>query len=145
MSTQKLSISIDPSVVEEIDARVDPDSLRGERSTVISRDLERYYAALKDARRRLRDTLSPAELSAVLDNCNGVLWTADTLQLLWANVQDGIAEGLAEKWEIDGATLVTKLQALSYAESCALIDAAERWWRKVGAGENPDIKEALRS
>jgi hypothetical protein len=70
-------------------------------------------------------------LSAILDNCNGVFWTSDTLSLLWANVEDGLQDEFAEKWKIDGKALVKKLKSLSYLETAALGDAAERSWKRV--------------
>ena len=38
-----------------------------------------------------------------------------------------------------------KLAALSYADKLAIVDASERWWNRVGAGEqNINTMEALR-
>lgn len=143
MPLEKVSITLRDSALTEVDKRGE----RGEanRSGVISRDLERYYAALACARQSLRDKLNEAEMSAILDNLNGV-WMAEpvSIRLIYANVADGIElEGLDKKWKIDGAAMVEKLKALSFAESCALADAAERWWNRVAQGEEMAFADAL--
>ncbi len=141
MPVNKISITIG-DVLSEIDARGERGSAN--RSGVINRDLERYYEILKYGRQSLRDRLSEGEVSAILDNLNGC-WLAEpvSIRLIYANVADGLEDGLAEKWQIDGPELVQKLKNLSFAESCALADAAERWWNRVANGENPGSDEAL--
>lgn len=142
MASSKISISLRSSTLDEIDNRGE----RGEanRSGVIDRDLTRYYEVLKYGRQSLREKLSTAEVSAILDNLNGV-WLSEPLsiRLIYANFADGLEEGLAEKWKIDGPALVEKLKNLSFAESCALADAAERWWNRVSSGKQPNFGEAL--
>ncbi len=143
MPLDKISITLRDLVLAEIDSRGE----RGEanRSGVITRDLDRYYESLRRARISLRDIFSEAELSAILDNLNGV-WHAEpfSISLIYANVADGIElEGLDKKWKVDGKALIEKLRDLSFTESCALADAAERWWNRVAAGEQPKFKEAL--
>lgn len=129
---EKLSITIDSELLPELDARGE------ERSGVIRTDLGRYYRLLADARTRLRDLLTSAELSAVIDVQNGH-WYADILYAdeIWANVEDGCRlEGLAEKWQIDGPALVEKLKRLPLLEVHALADATVRFWHRVGQGES---------
>jgi hypothetical protein len=129
---QKLSISLDERLLPELDARGE------ERSAVLSRDLARYYALLREARAQLRERLTPGELSAVIDVLNGHLFSPDILRgiEIWANVEDGCRlDGLDRKWEIDGAALVEKLKGLSLPEVHTLADATERFWHAVGAGE----------
>jgi hypothetical protein len=143
MSVEKLSITLRESVLKEVDSRGE----RGEanRSGVISRDLDRYYESLKRVRAELRKKLSDAEMSAILDNLNGV-WMAEpvSINLLYANVEDGIKlEGLDKKWKIDGPALIEKLRSMSFIELCAITDAAEKWWTRVANGEQPKFNEAL--
>lgn len=142
MPANKISITIG-DVLSEIDVRGERGAAN--RSGVINRDLERYYEILKYGRQSLRDRLSDSEISAILDNLNGC-WLSEpvSIRLIYANVQDGLEDGLAEKWQIDGPALVQKLKNLSFAESCALADASERWWNRVANGENPGFNEALR-
>lgn len=141
MPANKISITIG-DVLSEIDARGERGAAN--RSGVINRDLERYYETLKYGRQSLRDRLSTGEVSAILDNLNGC-WLAEpvSIRLIYANVADGLDDGLAEKWNIDGPALVRKLKNLSFAELCALADAAERWWNRVANGEQPSSEEAL--
>ncbi len=142
MASNKLSISIMAKTLNEIDSRGERGAAN--RSGVIDRDLTRYYEILKYGRQSLRDALSVAEISAILDNLNGV-WLSEpvSIRLIYANFADGLEEGLAEKWKIDGPALVEKLKSLPFDELCALADAAERWWNRVANGEQPSFGEAL--
>lgn len=144
MAYEKISITLDGSTLESVEERRESAESR-DRATAIGRSLDRYFEALRVARQSLRDNLSEAEISAVLDNLNGC-WMAEpvSIRLLWANVADGMEEGgLAEKWKINGPALVTKLKAMSFIEACALVDASERWWNRVAREENPSFGEAL--
>jgi hypothetical protein len=137
---QKLSISLDAALLPELAARGE------ERSAVLSRDLARYYALLREARVALRERLTPAELSAILDVQNGHWYRPGLLDAgeIWANVEDGCRlDGLDKKWGIDGAVLVEKLKVLSPIEVHALADATERFWESVSRDEKPEIERAL--
>ena len=93
-------------------------------SLVARRDLERYYYLL----RRALPTFTEPEASLIVDACNGWLIEPHTAPLLWAEVDDAIRmDGLAEKWGVDGASLVARLRALTPFESLAVADAAERF------------------
>ena len=128
----KLSITIQPDVLASIDERAD------NRSEQINSDLTRYYRLVAEARASLRTLLSPAELSAIIDVQNGH-WYAPRLshQEITANIDDACRlDGLAEKWRIDGATLVAKLMPLDLWQITALCDATERLWHGVGEGDH---------
>lgn len=145
MPARKLSITMPEDVYADLELRLSYGQEGEENvSGAISRDLERYYAALERARKSLREKLSTAEVSAVLDNLNGV-WHAEpfSIGLIYANVADGLEDGLAEKWKIDGPALVAKLKALSFSESAALVDCAERWWNRVANQEKPGFDGAI--
>ena len=109
------------------------------------RDLGRYQEALRLARAELRDKLTTAELSAVLDVLNGHWFLGpDSAAYIHLEVEDGIRlNGLDEKWQINGPYLIGLLANLTFIESCALADAAERWWARVGQGEHLSPDEAL--
>jgi hypothetical protein len=122
---------LDPIVVDELNRR--QDVVPGH---ALNRDLSRYYTALRQARAELREKLSGAELSAVLDVLNGH-WFAEAGSVAYIALEVADAcrlNGLDEKWQINGPYLVGLLQALTYIEAAALADAAERWWARVGAG-----------
>lgn len=143
MKTVKTSINLKESVFDAVEGRGD----RGEanRSGVISRDLERYYDALRRGRADLRDRLSKAEISAIIDNFKDQsLLEHFATRLIYARVADMIElNGIDEKWGIDGKNMVEKLRGLSFIESCALVDAIERHYHRVAKGEKPKIAEAL--
>lgn len=110
----------------------------------LRRDLTRYHELLQRERRSLRDLLTPNEQALIVDFCNGTFWDAGSIPLLWASAEDAVRlDGLDGKWRVDGPALVAKLKALSYAGSAALIDAAERFWGRVSAGEQPDPRKLL--
>ncbi|MDE1904938.1 MAG: hypothetical protein KGH75_00625 [Rhodospirillales bacterium] len=101
------------------------DQTRGAISMVARRDMERYYALLA----RTCPTFALNEACLIMDVMNGCIVTPETMQLLWANVDDAIRlDALDHKWNIDGAALVARLRALPYAECVALVDAVERAW-----------------
>lgn len=121
----------DTGLSHEVARRVDG---RHSRNEVARRDLERYYAVL----RRSLPTFDRQEALAILDATNGTAFDPTTVGLLWADVDD--AEGLGEKWGIDRHALVARLRGLTYAESMALVDAAERFW---SYGKDADTDLAL--
>ncbi len=139
MPVSKFSISLFSDAVAEIEKR------EGDRSSIVNTSLERYFAILSRARRRLADLLSDQEMGLILDVLNGTLFS-DTisLQLVYGEIEDSLPDGYAEKWEVDGPALVEKLRTLTYPENVALVDAVERWWSRVAAGEQPGHGEALK-
>ncbi len=140
MPMQKFNISMPDHVFEQVTARGE------QRSTVIGRDLDRYYEALKDTRRQLVKKFSDEEIGLILDNLNGTLMGETFgVRLIYANVEDAITyESIDAKWGVDGDALVEKLKALTFAENATLADAAERWWNRVAAGEEVTPADALR-
>jgi hypothetical protein len=139
MPADKLSITIPPETVAAMRER--GDNLSG----AIARALERYLEMLSRERVALRALLSDAELSLVLDAMNGI-YMLDQHSPAWIGyeVADAIKLNQADKkWGVDGPALNSKLAGLSYPASCALADVAERFWRRVGSGENPKPSEAL--
>ena len=142
-NAQKMSITLAPSAAAEIAARR---ARGGNNSGVISATIDRYAAVLAEARRTLRDKLRVAEVSACLDALNGYLTIEPrTVALVSAEIRDAIlGDDLGPKWGIDPDTLIATLDGLTFAEQMSLVDAAERWWMRVGAGENPEPREALR-
>lgn len=84
--------------------------------------------------------LSGAEWRAVFDVLNGVLFDPpEMIRYLPQEVADALADGLAEKWQVDGAGLVAKLSAASLGELMAVADASWVFWSAVGRGEEPPI------
>lgn len=127
-----ISITIEPSVLAWIDERAD------NRSEQVNGDLTRYYRILAEIRPALRERFSPAELSLILDACNGWMMDFAAPAYLWMEVADSIRlNGIDEKWEIaDGADLVQRIHNLSPLESIALADAVARWWHAGGEGDH---------
>lgn len=140
MPVKKFSISLFDQVYSQVIERGE------QRATIINRDLERYYEALKDTRRLLSQKFDAKELGLILDNLNGTLMGETYgVRLIYANVEDAITyESIDRKWGVDGDALVVKLKALSFVENAALADAAERWWNRVAAGEAPEPGDALK-
>lgn len=143
MPVDKFPISINPELSLEIERR----NAGENRSGAISKMLSRYLYVLADARRRLRDEFSEGEISLILDALNGIgHFDVHAPSFVNAEIADAISlDQLDAKWKVDGPALVAKLNALSYADKLAIVDASERWWNRVGAGEqNLSPVEALR-
>ena len=140
MPVTKLSISLPPDLVAELDARGD------ERSSTLSRTIERYLALLAASRRRLAELLTDQEVGLICDILNGTLFAEPfSVQMLDREVADSLIDGYAEKWAVDGPALVEKLRGLTYIDQMAMVDAVERWWERVGRGESKlSPSEALR-
>jgi hypothetical protein len=106
-------------------------------SDVAQRDLKRYYALLALGLSSVH--LNQGEAGLIVDALNGTLVELSTAQLLWAEIQDSLEDGLAEKWGVDGPTLVEKLRDYSLAQTLAIVDAVERFW---GASHHIESTEA---
>ncbi len=139
MVVSKQSVSLAPEILAAMQARSE-----GNLSGTISKHLSRYIEALRRERTALRDQLSAEEIGLLCDVCNGSLFEAHTIPLLYAEVKDSLADGYAEKWQVDGPALVTKLRALSYIQDAALVDAIERWWSGPYAAERPSYADVLK-
>lgn len=127
------------------DARLEPEIARRSAAGVslgstVNRDIARYYALLADELRSV--PLSEGEAALICDALNGTLIEPTIVRLLWAEVDRAIqGDGLAEKWNVDGAALVSKLRGLTPGALFAVADGVERFWRQ------PDLPlaENLRS
>ena len=78
----------------------------------------------------------------MLDVCNGLVLTPGMAgQHLPADVSDGIAlDSLADKWEIDGAALLAKLQALSIFQAHCLEVWCRAFWEQSGTPVSVSIE-----
>lgn len=100
-------------------------------TTVVNAVADRYLQVV----RRSLPALTSNEWMLVFDALNGLItWdSADRLAAIYANISDVIrVDGLDRKWSVDGPALVQKLRALSYGETIALVDVAERFWARFG-------------
>jgi hypothetical protein len=146
MKTQRLSITMPAHTLAQVTARQarPEDEQSTDRSSVIAKSLDRYFYAIAAARRGLRSRFSEGEQGLILDVANGALFASPCAAgFLEHEVAAALVDGGAEKWQVDGPALHKKLAALSYCEKLALIDAAERWWHRVGRGEQPAPGEML--
>lgn len=140
MPVEKLSVSIAPDITGQINTRAE-----GNVSGAINKSLSRYFALLQRGLAELRSQLSEQECALILDATNGSAF-ADTitLNMLWADIEDAVTlDGLDQKWSVDGQVLVAKIKNAGMSGQTALIDASERWWNRVSAGENPGYAELL--
>ena len=144
MPVKKISVSLSPEATAFLDAR--SDILPGASvSGTISETIERYNAILARERAVLRELMSANEMALIIDVTNGSLFYSYSMPLLWAEIADGCSlDHLDQKWEIDGAALIDKVRSSGIAGQAALIDAAERWWNRVAAGEQPPYTDLLR-
>jgi hypothetical protein len=110
------------------------------RHLVARRDLERYYALLRDALASVR--LEEAEALLLADVLNGTLVDAHSYRLLWAEVEDACRQdGADRRWGVDGLALAARLRAMAPCELMAIADAVERAWLRA----EPDMRDRLRA
>ena len=131
-----------PVSFRDVNIEVQLDARGSARGITASRDLGRYYHALREELRAVE--LSESEAMLIIDACNGTLFEPHTIRLLWAQIDDAIViDKLAGKWEIDGPALVAKLRALSYTQSLAVVDAAERYWQGADSGTEQPTPQSV--
>ncbi len=94
--------------------------------------------------RELRGKFTAGELSAILENVNGLMLSPEAAgQHLPFNIEDGIAlEALDEKWGFDGAGLLEKLRALSLFQSATLELWARAFWVQHTDSDSPESFES---
>jgi hypothetical protein len=112
----------------------------GTLENVARRDLERYYETLDAELRRTR--LTEAEALAICDTLSGTWTDAESGQMLWADLEDAVADGIGDSWSVDLPALAARLQALGPAAQVAICDAVERW--RIRSDEE-DFRAALRT
>lgn len=118
-------------------------ALRGEHvSAVLRRDIERYYALLETERATLRRTLLPEEVALIAGVLNGTLMDPVTIRHLADELEDAqgvsLPAGMATPAAEVDDELVSRVRRLPLGQLHALADAVERYWRRVGQGEQPD-------
>lgn len=106
---------------------------------VVARDIERYYQALDLARAQV--DLTQGEASLIVDALNGTFIDMNAMQFLAMEIEDSLADGLAEKWGVDGLALVQKLKTYSLLQKMAIVDSIERFWK--GEYHTSDMTEKL--
>ena len=135
---EQIGITIPKPILEQVDRR-------GKwRSTIIGRDLGRYYSLLRHTLNDMPFRL--AEVMLLCDALNGVIITPETVSLLADEVEAAIREDrLDEKWQIDGKEFVARLRALNRLEATAVVDGVELVWEDVsGGGATVDMEAAIR-
>ena len=134
----KLSISLPDNVTKELEIRSS-----GNISGTIAQQIERYTMSLFQARLKLRDVLTEAEMGLILDVLNGIFIVSPAYII--QEIADAVRYDRSdEKWECDGEALIAKMAQFTYAENLAIVDAAERFWLEVSAGKNPSHQAMLR-
>lgn len=106
------------------------------------RDLERYYAVIRDELKRLQ--LTQREVLLILDAMNGVI--VDPAEMYRSTILLDVADHIRlnaadEKWDIDGDGLIRKLEALSPGTLMALVDLAERFWARSEEAADAVLKD----
>ena len=105
------------------------DARGANRNEVASRDLGRYYHLIERTLATVQ--MSSAEWNLIRDALNGTIveswWSGHTLA---SSISAASDDGLADKWHVDSAALVERLIALSPAQTIAVCDAVEQWWRR---------------
>lgn len=98
----------------------------------VNRIADRYREIVAGTEIEKRFTV--CELDLIREACMG--WAAEPAATIRGGpaleVSDALRE-LADKYAVDAASLLARLQALSYPEEVALVDSIERYWQSVSA------------
>ena len=124
--SKRFTVHLAPKVLECL-GRDDMLGLSGRISEVSMR----YRALFAEA----TPTLTEGQWCAICDALNGT-WLicegrdggADPVRHAFANVADGAAEGLGEKWNVDALALAQVLRDLPYAAQAAVCEVVRRFW-----------------
>jgi hypothetical protein len=118
-----------PELLAFLDARRRPGEARG---TVARECLERYQVLLAHGLREIQELgLTEGEVMEIMGALNGILHTAHTAHLVWADLADRLGEQ---------HPLTQKVRSLSPAGRFALVDVAERFWK----GDREALREIIR-
>jgi hypothetical protein len=128
MAERRLSIYSGPPIEAALACIADEENRSGRLNTIC----DRYLAMVADELGRL--DLSKDEWCAIMDANNGVtVFYGEPAGLMatgiWANVHD--SPELGEKWKIDQAALVGKLQRLPRSTLLAVQEACDRFWSRT--------------
>jgi len=127
-SANFVGLRASPELLAFLDARRRPGEARG---AVARECLERYQVLLAHGLREIQELgLTEGEVMEIMGILNGILHTAHTAHLVWADLADRLGEQ---------HPLTQKTRSLSPAGRFALVDAAERFWR----GDREVLKEIL--
>lgn len=140
MHKPKSIVIADKSLQAAIAARGDSFNAAGNTA------LERYFEIIASERNTLRKTFTQAELSAILDACNGVWHSPITMGVAALGIGIGDAlelDGLAAKWQIDGDKLLAKIEQMTQFQHLALIDWIERTWANHDRTDWSDLKNTI--
>lgn len=98
----------------------------------INRLGDRYREIMR--RTQIEKKLTEAEWNLMRDSLNGTInEPASQITRLWHGIEDSIKlDGLAQKWDVDGDALLSKLRDLTYVEEVAAVEFVERWWIENG-------------
>lgn len=140
---EQITITIPAVVLSEVDRR--GRSRKKWRSTVIGRDLGRYYGLLRHTLNCIPFTR--AEVMLLCDALNGAVFMPDTISALSSDLATEFEvamrqDRLDEKWGVNKDEFVARLKGLTRTEALAVIDSVEAVWEDVAAGT--DMETAIR-
>lgn len=143
MPTKKKSVtfSVPDQFVDRLENRAD-DFADLNRSSLLLADLESYWSVLDHGLARARQILTRSEAQMILDIQNGTWIGFGGEVVMWMrsglihNVTDGIdLEGYDTKWNVDGPTVLRKLDELGDIPRLALTDWCRRMWSRYQDAE----------
>lgn len=121
--SKKATIYLSDTISELVSARV---ASHGSLSERVNESL----AWLDYVRRSHTPQFTRPEWCAILDANNGGPFPGSDPESIqscfWANVEDSI--GLDEKWSVDSADIVRRMQELSPAETIAMAEISRYFW-----------------
>ncbi|WP_019022937.1 hypothetical protein [Thioalkalivibrio sp. ALE23] len=123
--------------IEKLLSQYDPgDDGEPMRSTsgAINTAVDRYLEVV----RRSMPAFQLNEWGLIFESLNGV-WMQEGAGMIEGSLKLGISDSISldrldQKWEVEGDALLAKLQALTYCQQVAVIDAAERFWSQPNRG-----------
>lgn len=126
MSNTTSSFRIDQPTKEELS------QIWGSVSAGATKAVEAYVNLRKRVLQDMKGYFSKDELTALVDNQNGTIFSPDLFSIsgTWVHgVEDGIKyDGLDSRWNIDRDDLIEKLNALSDVQAYFMREEIDRFW-----------------
>lgn len=117
---------------------------RGDNPSMVGlRDLRRYYSLLNH--HLLELNLATDEANLICEALKDYRLEEDPERgrLIWKQIDNAIEqEQLNRKWQVNSA-FIGKLKAMTHLQSCALVDAVERYWVWEQSSPNEPIQTKL--
>lgn len=130
--TGRQAVLLTPDARAFVEARAERTHRNARKiSGALSTAVERYAYLIDQGWLNVVANFDQPQIGLLCDILNGTLITTDTIPNLWMEVADA-EEEYFDRWYVDRADLIARLQRARLHELTAIADYVERYWRSGG-------------